>query len=102
MTIREFNALSPRYDVCGDAQKAQIRELAFTASIEHERNMAAALSSVATAYSLFEDLEAFVTANSADFSVAERQELVAVRDKIRQAVADAANAIPGVSGATVA
>ena len=102
MTIREFNLLSPRYSVSEASQQERVRDVVFTAAVEYEGQFAASLATLAELYARFEVLEAFVVTNAADFALGERTDLQAVRDKIRQAIADTANGIPGVSGAVVA
>ena len=56
---------------------------------------------LAGARDLLAELENFVTTNSADFTVAERQQLATARDRIAQRLATHANSWSRISGATV-
>lgn len=99
--MSDFPTLRDRYAVSEASQQARIRDLSFNYATEVERQFDQALARANAVYAQFAALESFVTANAADYSAAERADMIAVRTKIRQAVADFANGTPGVSGATV-
>lgn len=92
-----------RYSEMTDPEKAEVRSQVFRELSVIDDQIAELLSRASAIYSarLASGLESFVTTNAADFSTAESTALVTARARIRGRFATAANAIPGVSGATV-
>ena len=90
------------YNTLTDAEKARVRDQVFEYIVSQEARLARSQADGTTTMGNIDALAAFVVAIAADFSASERTDLGTARDRLRQRVADYANGISGVSGATVA
>ena len=88
-----------RYASMSDPEKAQVRGMVFSEISAVDEAVERTLQMPTNLYNdrFVALIEAFVTANAADFSQAELTSAVSARQRIRGRFALAANAIPGVT-----